>query len=283
MNLDFELLQNLRHKTMRRQAKSGDEKRLKNNQFALGLGDLLHPRDPTNPAAKIPQPLHILNAGQRYPRNTEFPVSPGSNSAAAAVPERSSEDASAVGVVVADKEEDSMATYHQRRRAVSFTRASSPTNRSKEGRRSSEQFESEARVFAAHRKVNFNPCLPRPLYIHRARHFGKPAIQQCGVNQRSCQKPPRNHFERGQRLHHLATSSAPNDLVELVPRRANVGAKANTPPFARCLHQPRCTNGDKTTGRLTLRPTRRQMKACDEVVPSHGLVQHGGPRVTGPL
>jgi hypothetical protein len=43
MNLDFELLQNLRHKTMRRQAKSGDEKCLKNNQFALGLGDLLRP------------------------------------------------------------------------------------------------------------------------------------------------------------------------------------------------------------------------------------------------
>jgi hypothetical protein len=176
-----------------------------------------------------------------------------------------------------------MATYRRRRRAVCFTRASSPTNRSKEGRRASEQFESEARVFAARRKVNFNPRRPRPLYIHRARRFGKPAIQQCGVNQRSCQKPPRNHFERGQRLHHLATSSAPDDLVELVPRRANVGAKAKTPPFARCLRQPRCTNGDKTTGRLTLRPTRRRTKACDEVVPSLGLVQHGGPRVIRPM
>jgi hypothetical protein len=46
------------------------------------------------------------------------------------------------------------------------------------------------------------------------------------------QKPPRDHFERGQRLHHPAESSAPADLVELVPRRANVGAKANTLPFA---------------------------------------------------
>jgi hypothetical protein len=104
-----------------------------------------------------------------------------------------------------------MATYRRRRRAVCFTRASSPTNRSKEGRRASEQFESEARVFAARRKVNFNPRRPRPLYIHRARRFGKPAIQQCGVNQGTCQKPPRNHFERGQRLHHLAMSSAPDD------------------------------------------------------------------------
>jgi hypothetical protein len=29
-----------------------------------------------------------------------------------------------------------------------------------------------------------------------------------------------------------------------------VGAKAKTPPFARCLRQTRCNNGDKTTGRL---------------------------------
>jgi hypothetical protein len=162
-----------------------------------------------------------------------------------------------------------MATYRRRRRAVCFTRASSPMNRSKEGRQASEQFESEARVFAVRRKVNFNPRRPRPLYIHRARRFGK--------------KPPRNHFERGQRLHHLATSLALDDLVELVPRRANVGAKAKTPPFAQCLRQPRCTNGDKTTGRLTLRPTRRQTKAYDVVVPSRGLVQHGGPRVIRPI
>jgi hypothetical protein len=29
-----------------------------------------------------------------------------------------------------------------------------------------------------------------------------------------------------------------------------VGAKAKTPPFARCLRQLRCTNGDKTAGSL---------------------------------
>jgi hypothetical protein len=46
------------------------------------------------------------------------------------------------------------------------------------------------------------------------------------------QKPLRDHLERGQRLHHPAESSAPADLVELVPRRANIGAKANTLPFA---------------------------------------------------
>jgi hypothetical protein len=40
-----------------------------------------------------------------------------------------------------------------------------------------------------------------------------------------------------QRLHHLATSSAPDDSVELVHRRANVGAKAKTLPFARSLRR----------------------------------------------
>jgi hypothetical protein len=177
-------------------------------------------------------------------------VSPGRNSVAATVPEVSSDDASAVGMVAADEEEDGMATYCRRRHAVCFTWARSPTNRSKEGRRESEQFEKEVRVFTACGKVNFNLRRPPPPFIHRARRFGKPIIQQCCVNQRSCQKTLRNHFERGQRLHHLAMPSALDDLVELVPRRANVGAKAKTLPFARCLRQSHCTNEDKTTGRL---------------------------------
>jgi hypothetical protein len=137
-----------------------------------------------------------------------------------------------------------MATYRRRRRAVCFTRVRSPTSRSKEGRRASERFEKEVRVFAARGKIKFKTRRPRPPFIHRARRFGKPAIQQCGVNQRSRQKPPRNHFERGPRLHHLATPSAPDDLVELVPQRANVGANAKTLAFARCLRRSRCTNGD---------------------------------------
>jgi hypothetical protein len=143
--------------------------------------------------------------------------------------------------------------------------------------------EKAARVFTERGKIKFKMRRPLPPFIHRARRFGKPAVQQYGVNQRSCRKPPRNHFERGQRLRHLATSSAPDDLVELVPRRANVGAKAKTPPFARCLRRNRWINGDKTTGKLTLRPIRHRTKTCDEVVPSRALVQHGGPRVFRPM
>jgi hypothetical protein len=100
------------------------------------------------------------------------------------------------------------------------------------------------------RTKSTGPRRTAPPFIHRTRRFGKPAVQQYHVHQRSHQKPPRNHFERGQRLHHLAMSSAPDDLVELVPWRANGGAKAKTLPFARGLRQPRCTNRGKATGCL---------------------------------
>jgi hypothetical protein len=83
-------------------------------------------------------------------------------------------------------------------------------------------------------KKQHRPCRP---FIDRTRRFGKHAVPQCHVHQRSPQNPPRDHFERGQRLHHLATSSAPDDLVKLVPWRENVGAKAKTLPFARCLRR----------------------------------------------
>jgi hypothetical protein len=71
--------------------------------------------------------------------------------------------------------------------------------------------------------------------------------------------------------------------LDMVPSESSVGAKAKTPPFARCLGRNRRTNGDKTTGRLTLRPIRHRTKTCDEVVPSCDLVQHGGPRVIRPI
>jgi hypothetical protein len=71
-------------------------------------------------------------------------------------------------MVIADEEEDGIATYRRRRREVCFTRARSPTNRSKESRRASEQFEKEARVFAARGKVKLNLRRPHPLlYIGR--------------------------------------------------------------------------------------------------------------------
>jgi hypothetical protein len=78
-------------------------------------------------------------------------------------------------------------------------------------------------------------------------------------------------------------SSAPDDLVELVPRRANVGAKAKTPPFARGLHRKHRPDGDKTTVRDTLRLIRHRTKTRSEVIPPCGLGQRGGPRVIRPI
>jgi hypothetical protein len=111
----------------------------------------------------------------------------------------------------------------------------------------------------------------------------KPAVQQYCLRQRSHQKPPRNHFERGQRLHHLATSSAPDDLVELVPRRANVGAKAKTLPFALDPRHLDAPMEAKRPAGSTLRSLHCKTKAYDEVAPSHALTQHGGPRRIRPM
>jgi hypothetical protein len=73
-------------------------------------------------------------------------VSPGCSSAAATLLKLSSDNESTSGVFAAEEEEDGMATYRRRRRAVCLTRARSPTNKSKEGRRAGEQFQKEARV-----------------------------------------------------------------------------------------------------------------------------------------
>jgi hypothetical protein len=64
---------------------------------------------------------------------------------------------------------------------------------------------------------------------------------------------------------------------------SDVGAKAKTPPFALGPRRGRWSNGDKTTGRDTLRSIRHRAKTCDEVIPPCGLVQHGGPRVIQPI
>jgi hypothetical protein len=61
-------------------------------------------------------------------------VLPARNSFAATLLSVSSDDASADGVAAAEEEEDSIATYRRWRRAVCFTRARSPTSKSKERR-----------------------------------------------------------------------------------------------------------------------------------------------------
>jgi hypothetical protein len=231
---------------MCRQTKASGEKIFKNDQLAFWLGDLLRPGTRPTPLPKYPSCCISCTRTEDIRDTPNSTVSPGCNSSTAILLKVSSNDAPAGGVSAADEEEDDMATYRRRRRAVCLTWARSPTSRSKEGKRVGEWFLKAARVSWCAERVP-GPRRPAPLFIHRMRRFGKPTVQQYRVHQRSHQKPPRNHFERGQRLHHLATSSAPDDLVELVPRKANVGAKAKTLPFARCLRQSRCDNGSKAT------------------------------------
>jgi hypothetical protein len=84
---------------------------------------------------------------------------------------------------------------------------------------------------------------------------------------------------KGKKIADAAIEEKDFDLRNLV----GVGAKAKTPPFARGLRRTRCTNGDKITGRFTLRLICRRTKTRDEVVSSYELVQNGGPRVTRPI
>jgi hypothetical protein len=282
VDLDVESTQNFSHKSMRGQTKASGEKSLEDNQLAFRLGDLLRPRDTCHSAAEITKLLHVLHVDRGHPRHAELHCVVGvqllRHIAQRLLGQRAGRRCSG------SRRGRGRHRYVPSAAAGGLLHTGQISDEQEQGgQASSERFEKEVRVFAERGKIKFKTRRPPPPFIHRARRFGKPAIQQYGVNQRSCQKPQRNHFERGQRLHHLATSSAPDDIVELVPRRANVGAKAKTPPFARCLRRPRCTNGDKTTGRLTLHPTRRRTKTRDEVVSSCDLIQHGGPRVIRPI
>jgi hypothetical protein len=282
MDLNVKSAQDFSHKSMRRQAKTSGKERLEHNQLTFRLGDLLRPWDTSDSAAKVTKPLHILHADRGHLRHAEIHRIAGAqllrrNCAQRLLRRRVGRRRSG------SRRRRGRHRYVPSAAAGGLLHSSQISGEQEQGgQTSSKKVEKAARVFMEHGKIKFK-MRPPPPFIHRARRFGKPTVQQYGVNQRSCQKPPRNHFERGQRLRHLATSSAPDDLVELVPRRANVGAKAKTPPFARCLHRNCWTNGDKTTDRLTLRLIRHRMKVCDEVVPSCDLVQHGGPRVIRPI
>jgi hypothetical protein len=265
------------------QTKSGSEKSLEHNQFAFRLVDLLRPRDTCHSAAGITKLLHVLHADRGHPRHAEL------NCVTGAQLLRRHSTQRLLGRCAGRRCSGSRRGRGQHRYVPSaaaggLLHTSQISDEQEQGgQTSNERFKKAVRVFAERGKIKFKTRRPPPPFIHKARRFGRPAIQQYRVNQRSCQKPPRDHFERGQRLHHLATSSAPDDSVELVPRRANVGAKAKTPPFARCLRRPRWIDGDKTTDRLTLRPTRRRTKTYDEVIPPRDLVLHGGPRLIRPI
>jgi hypothetical protein len=99
-------------------------------------------------------------------------VWPGCNSVATKSLKVSSDDGSVDDTLAADEEED-MAMYHRRRRAVCLTRARFPK---RESRRAGERF-AKVRVSTVHARVRNSPgrgCL----FIDRTRRFGKHAVQQ---------------------------------------------------------------------------------------------------------
>jgi hypothetical protein len=109
MDLNVKPAQDISNKSVHRQAETSGKERLEHNQLAFRLGDFLHPRHTSDSAAKV---LSV-----------------------------SSDDASAGGVAAAEEEEVGIAMYRRRRRAVCFTRARSPANKSKEGRRAAKTVE----------------------------------------------------------------------------------------------------------------------------------------------
>jgi hypothetical protein len=135
VNLDFEFLQNLRHKTMSRQTKASGENASKTTNTPSGSGTSSAPGTRPTPPPKYPNCCISCTRTNDIRETPNSTVSPDRNSAAATVLEVSSDDASAIGVVAADEEEDGIATYRRRRRAVCFMWARSPMNKSKEGRR----------------------------------------------------------------------------------------------------------------------------------------------------
>jgi hypothetical protein len=128
--------------------------------------------------------------------------------------------------------------------------------------------------------VKFKTRRPRPLlYTGRGASGNLQSNSTVSINGH-VKKPPRNHFERGQSLRHLATSSAPDDLVELVPRCWGEGEDATlrSRPSLKSLVQQRQDNGqghpspdttsdeDLRRGRPTVRPRRAWRPTCD---PAH--------------
>jgi hypothetical protein len=133
-----------------------------------GSGTSSAPRTRATPPPKYPSCCMSCTRAEDIRDALNSTVSPGRNSSAATLLSVSSDNAPAGGVSAAEEEEDVMATYRRWWRAVCFTRARSPTRRSKECRRASEQFEKEVRVFAAHGKIKFKTCCPTPFYTKGA-------------------------------------------------------------------------------------------------------------------
>jgi hypothetical protein len=167
VDLDLESSQDLRHESMRRQTKASGKKASKTTNSPSGSGTSSAPGTRPTPLPKYPSCCISCTWTEEIRDMPNSTVSPGCNSSAATLLSVSSDDAPTGGVSAAEEEEDGMATYRRRRRAVCFTRARSPINRSKEGKRAIKRFQEEARVSRRAERVP-DPRRPAPfLYTGR--------------------------------------------------------------------------------------------------------------------
>jgi hypothetical protein len=168
VDLDVESTQNFFHKSMRGQTKASGEKSLEDDQLAFRLEDLLCPRDTCHSAAEIPKLLHVLHTDRGHPRHAELHRVAGAQLLRRHIAQRLLGRRPAGGVSATEEEEDDIATYRRRRRAVCFTRARSPTSKSKEGRRAAGGLRRKLGFSRARKDKVQNAPPPAPFYTQGA-------------------------------------------------------------------------------------------------------------------
>jgi hypothetical protein len=146
VDLDLESTQDLRHESMRRQTKASGEKGLEDDQLAFRLRDLLRPRDTRHSAAKISKLLHVLHADRGHPRRDELHCVTRMQLLRRHIAQRILGRCASRRCIGSRRGRGRHGYIPSAVAAVCFTRARSPTSRSKEGRRAIKRFQKEARV-----------------------------------------------------------------------------------------------------------------------------------------
>jgi hypothetical protein len=179
VDLDVESTQNFSHKSMRGQTKASGEKSLEDDQLAFRLGDLLCPQDTCHSAAKIPKLLHVLHTDRGHPRHAKLHYVAGAQLLRRHIAQRLLGRCTGRRCI-GSRRGRGRHGYVPSAAAGGLLHMSQISDEQEQGgQTSSEQFEKELRVFTERGKIKFKTRRPPPPppFIHRARRFGKPAIQ----------------------------------------------------------------------------------------------------------
>jgi hypothetical protein len=162
---------------MRGQTKASGEERLEDNQLAFWLGDLLRPQDTCHSAAKITKLLHVLHADRGHPRHAELHCVAGTQLLRRHIAQRLL-GRRAGRWCSGSRRGRGQHHYVPSATAGGLLHTGQISNEQEQGgQTSSERFEKAVRVFSERGKIKFNMRRPPPPFIHKARRFGKPAIQ----------------------------------------------------------------------------------------------------------